>query len=218
MNIKRVKNENNRQRKGESVNSKKRPDIKRQVIALKYMHLFLRFNHLLLFHYNKQQECNWQQVKEKLGAPWGTECQSLFVPNNLFHYLENNFCQGDVSTPHSHLHQLRQLTRGPTLLVTCSEISQMATIVDTWKGSDFLLIGGMSNGQILSHLDIKRWVSLHKDAVQPHYALLQPLTQGQALYSLLQISGELRQISYPLHRLMESLHYITSTAAGFHQR
>ena len=189
--------------KGNTIYSKKYSHIKKQIIVQKYMHLLQHFNHLLLFHYNNKQEHNWQQMKEKLGG--NADCKSLLVPGNLFQSLISRSC-----SVLPRWHDLRLLTQGPTLLVTCSSTGQMAAIVEAWKTPDLVLIGGMYKKHPLSHLDIKRWVLLHKEAAQPHLTLLQSLAQWQTLIPLLHISQGLRNISHPLHSLIQRLQQITS--------
>ena len=186
-----------------TIHVKKHSRIKKQLISSKYAHLLQHYPYLLFFHYNGKKECNWQQIKGKL--PFNAECKSLLIPSNLFHSMFN----GQIFLP-PEWGPLRFLIRGPTLLVTCSSIDQMALIVDTWKGPDLVLIGGIYDQHPHSHLDIRRWATLHHQGKKPYLDLLLSLTGGKAFYSLLQISTRFSTVSYPFHSLIEKLDWMTN--------
>lgn len=143
--------------------------VKKRAIAQKFNILVNTNTFLLFFHYAGSKECNWEKIKKRIwegekrqNSQSPTGCKGFFIPSNLHSLVEQDekLCS--------------LLTKGPTLLIACSSLEQVVSVVGVCLPPIFLPVGGLYNErgvqskgnstslppQVITHLDIKEWISL----------------------------------------------------------
>ena len=170
--------------------SKKHSHIKKQVIAQKCNNLLRTNKYVLFFHYNGGAKggYNWQHVKKTLGVSY----KSLLVPSKMCGHTANSKKGGILDKNRAHFLPLAPafypLFQGGALLVACSSPAQMAVILEKCSSPTFLCIGGAFRMSPMSHLDIKRWVSLKTTSTQAHADLCTSLVEKQKVFLSLSTS------------------------------
>ena len=140
-------------------------------MAQKCNNLLRTNKYVLFFHYNGAGGFNWE------GKNY--QCKTLFLPSKILQAGAKKENGGE---------KFSSLIQGGALLVACSSLGQMATILERCSSPAFFCIGGAYEKRPYSHLDIKRWVSLYNSGSQAYVALLAQLMHIHKMFLSLSIN------------------------------
>jgi hypothetical protein len=135
-----------------STNGLKRTKIKKECIKQKFNWIINTSTLILFFHYTGSKKSNWEIVKKEISKN-NFNCKGLVVPSNLPSLLQSNkkFGKGSIDI------------LGSTLLIGCESLEHFLALVEKCKAPTFCCVGGLYGGEnMLTHLDIKRCISLKK--------------------------------------------------------
>ncbi len=148
----------------------KRTKIKKECIKQKFNWIVKESLFVLFFHYTGSKNSNWEMVKKEIFTKpaYGENfnCRGLVVPSNLSSLLQSKLAYGDlIMRPADPVHMCVNRFLGSTLLIGCESMEQVCALVEACKAPTFYCVGALyGQANMLTHLDIKRCISLSKDS------------------------------------------------------
>lgn len=142
--------------------SLKRTKIKKECIKQKFNWIIRGSNIVLFFHYAGSKKSNWEIIKKEIFTNKDNfNCKGLIVPSNLSSFLQSS--GGVASTVENNKGVSQNRFLGSTLLIGCESMEQVCALVEICKAPTFYCVGGLYGQEnVLTHLDIKRCISLEK--------------------------------------------------------
>lgn len=143
----------------------------KQKVFQKKIEKFFRENPIIfIYHCNNISMKNWALIKNQLSKK--RDLSSLYIQNRIaikeleFYVKEKNQHFDSINGQQQYainldsLLELKQLFQGPTFLLGChseDDIASLYHILD--KNSQFVFVGGIFETQLLTHLDLKKYIT-----------------------------------------------------------
>lgn len=196
----------------------KRTKIKKECIKQKFNWIINTSTLLLFFHYTGSKKYNWEIVKKEIFTnKENFNCKGLIMPSNLSALLQSNKNVKPIPAKVDQMCFNRFL--GSTLLIGCQSIEQVCAIMEICKNPTFYCLGGLYDQEnVLTHLDIKCYISLEKSLHLQNYPEMTPRAKMclNLLHSLRPYSRDwLVTLQRSLHFNLPPVHLILHSALSF---
>ena len=196
----------------------KKTKIKKECIKQKFNWIINTSTLVLFFHYTGSKRSNWEGVKKEIFTnKENFNCKGLVVPSNLSSLLQSNKKMKPIPAKVAHMCVNRFL--GSTLLIGCESMEQVCALVQTCKPPTFYCVGGLYDQEnALTHLDIKRCISLEKSLQLQNYPQMTPRAKMCAtlLHSLRPYTRDwLVTLQRSLHFHVAPVHLMLYNALSF---